>query len=398
MITAANTEMRYAARVGRMKSSAIREILKVTEQPDIISFAGGLPAPELFPLQAFRQALIDVTDGDPSTLQYSTSEGYAPLREQICSMLTSRGIAAAPDEILLSNGSQQGLDLIAKLFIDAGDAVIVESPSYLGALQVFDSYEARLVPVATDHAGIDIDALAAAIRRERPKLVYLTPTFKNPTGITIPMERRRGIVDSIAGSGAILIEDDPYGALRYSGEPIPAIKSLDRDGSVVYLGSFSKTVAPGLRLGWITAPAVLIRRLVLAKQATDLHTGTLVQRALSRFLAVNDVDAHVETIRSAYRERRAAMLGAIEESFPAGCSWTRPDGGMFVWATLAAGVDTHQLLEEAIKLKVAYVPGEPFFPLGDVHNCLRLNFSNSTPEKIAIGIEHLGGLLRSFSN
>lgn len=385
----------YASRVARIKSSAIREILKVTESPEIISFAGGLPAPELFPLEQFRQSIDTAMDGDPSVLQYSSTEGYAPLREWVAALLAKRGVAATADEILITSGSQQGLDLVAKLFIDPGDAVAVESPSYLGALQVFDSYEARLLPIATDDQGIDPDSLEAALRRDKPKLIYLTPTFKNPTGITIPLERRRRLAQLSEKYGVVLIEDDPYGDLRYSGAAIPAIKSFDRSGSIVYLGSFSKTVSPGLRLGWVASSPELRSRLVLAKQGVDLHTGTLVQRALAIYLRDYDPARHVESIRTAYGNRRDIMLGALEQYFPKSVSWTRPDGGMFLWATLPPTADTTEMLEEALAMEVAYVPGEPFFARGGIKNCLRLNFSNSTPERIEEGIERLGRVIRA---
>jgi 2-aminoadipate transaminase len=384
---------RFARRVERLKSSAIREILKVTEQPEIISFAGGLPAPELFPLEEFREALARATEGDSSSLQYSTTEGYPALREQIAVRLGSRGIVCSPDEILVTNGSQQGLDLMAKLFVDPGDSVGVESPSYLGALQVFDSYEARLLPVETDDQGIVPSALEELLKRESPKLIYLTPTFKNPTGVTIPLDRRRRLAEIAGQSGVVLIEDDPYGDLRYSGEHLQSIKSFDTNGQIVYLGSFSKIVAPGLRLGWMAAPRELIGRLVLAKQGADLHTGTLVQRAMSRYLADADTAAHVDKITAAYGSRRDIMLGALQRHFPEGARWTHPDGGMFIWVTLPDGADTAALLNEAIRLKVAYVPGEPFFPTGGITNCLRLNFSNANPHCIEEGVRRLGGLI-----
>jgi 2-aminoadipate transaminase len=387
----------YAARVARMKSSAIREILKVTESPEIISFAGGLPAPEMFPLAEFREAAFAVMDADPSVLQYSTTEGYAPLREQIVARLGKRGIDSSPDEILVTNGSQQGLDLVSKLILDPGDVVAVESPSYLGALQVFESYEARLVSVRTDEHGMEPDALEEVMCHDRPKLVYLTPTFKNPTGVTIPSARRLRLAELSNRYGVVLIEDDPYGALRYRGEESAPIKSHDRSGSIVYLGSFSKIVAPGLRLGWIVAPPELRSRLVLAKQGADLHTGTLVQRALSRYLAANDIERHVERLRAAYGKRRDVMVAALSRHFPSGVTWTHPDGGMFVWATLPEGVDTAELLPKALEMKVAYVPGEPFFATDPARNCLRLNFSNSTPERIEEGIERLAGVVRGWN-
>ncbi len=386
----------FAERVSQMESSVIREILKVTDSPEVISFAGGLPAPEMFPLKEIKAAFCRVlAKGDGSVLQYSTTEGFLPLREYIAAKMREKGLEAGPDNILVTNGSQQALDLLAKLFINPGDVILVEKPSYLGALQTFRSYQARFMSVPADNEGIDVDAMELAIKKQRPKLVYLTPTFKNPTGVTLSFERRRAVADLLGKYKAPLIEDDPYGELRYRGEPLPPVKSFDVCGQVIYLSTFSKTIAPGLRLGWIVASRELIRKLVLAKQGTDLHTGTLVQWAVQSYLENSDVSGHVRAIRKEYGRRRDIMLEEMEKNFPRDISWTRPDGGMFLWVTLPEHFDTVQLLSRAIEEKVAYVPGEPFYPDREGLNTMRLNFSNSTPEQIKSGISRLA---RLFSN
>lgn len=386
----------FAERVSQMESSVIREILKVAEQPEVISFAGGLPAPELFPLDEIRAAFTGVlTDGDPSALQYSTTEGYPPLREYIAVRMREKGIEAGPDNILITNGSQQALDLLAKLFVDPGDIVLVEKPSYLGAIQTFRSYQANFGPVPTDDQGMDVEALESAIKKLKPKMVYLTPTFKNPTGVTMSLERRRAVARLLGRYGVPLVEDDPYGDLRYRGETIPPVKSFDDSGRVIYLSTFSKTIAPGLRLGWIVADHDLIRKLVLAKQGTDLHTGTLVQRAVHRYLEESDVSGHVLAIRREYGRRREVMLEEMRKNFPDCISWTRPDGGMFLWVTMPEHFNTFMLLDRAIKEKVAYVPGAPFYTTGEGHNTMRLNFSNSTPDRIKSGIRRLARLFES---
>lgn len=389
----------FAERVNQMESSVIREILKVTERPEMISFAGGLPAPELFPLKEIREAFCHVLgSGDPSVLQYSTTEGFLPLREYIASKMREKGVEAGPDNVLVTNGSQQALDLLAKLFINPGDLILVEKPSYLGAIQTFRSYQARFISVPADNEGIGVEAMELAIKKHSPKLAYLTPTFKNPTGVTLSLERRRAVAALMGKYEVPLIEDDPYGELRYGGEPVPPLKSFDQSGRVIYLSTFSKTIAPGLRLGWIVTGRELIRKLVLAKQGTDLHTGTLVQRAVQRYLENSDVSGHVRAIRKEYGRRRDIMLEEMRKSFPDRISWTEPDGGMFLWVTLPEHFNSVQLLGKAIEEKVAYVPGAPFYPDGGGMNTLRLNFSNSTPDQIKNGIQRLARLFSSCLN
>lgn len=387
-------EYTFAQRVSQMESSAIREILKITESPGVISFAGGLPAPEMFPLGELRKAFNAVMgEGDATVLQYSTTEGYLPLRQHIAAAMVEKGVSAEPEKTLLTNGSQQALDLLAKVFIDPGDTVMVENPSYLGAIQVFRSYQAKFVAVPTDEGGVVVEALEKAIGEKRPKLIYLTPTFKNPTGVTMGLERRKAVADLLEKHQIPLIEDDPYGELRYDGIAVPPIKSFDKGGSVIYLSTFSKTVAPGLRLGWVVAQGDLMTKLVLAKQGTDLHTGTLVQRAVHHYLKHSDVNGHIGAIELEYGRRRDEMLEAMEQKFPSSVNWTKPQGGMFIWVTLPPALNATLMLKEAVSQKVAYVPGAPFFPGDDGHNFLRLNFSNSTPAQIQEGIDRLAKLL-----
>ncbi|RYD04307.1 hypothetical protein N752_15805 [Desulforamulus aquiferis] len=389
-------EYNFASRVERMESSIIREILKVTEQPGIISFAGGLPAPEMFPLQEIKQNFDKVLgEGDESALQYSATEGFYPLREYIAAALAEIGINTSPDQVLITNGSQQAIDLVAKLFLDPGDVVLVESPSYLGALQVFNSYQASLVAVPTDPEGIELDSLERALTQYKPKLIYITPTFKNPTGETMGLERREALAAILARHHIPLVEDDPYRELRYSGTPVPPIKAFDKDGKVIYLGTFSKTVAPGLRLGFAITSAQLMPKMVLAKQGADLHTGTLVQRALFNYLTSSNVKGHINAICKEYAIRRDTMISAMKRQFPEGVKWTEPQGGMFLWITLPPQLDTTSLLNEAIKLGIAYVPGPAFFPTGGGQNCLRLNFSNSSPDQIETGISRLARLFHN---
>lgn len=381
----------FAERVSYMESSAIREILKVTEQPEVISFAGGLPAPELFPLAEIRESYAQVLGvGDPSVLQYSTTEGFLPLRLNLAAQMKNKGIKVGPDNILLTNGSQQGLDLLTKLLINPGDFIIVEDPTYLGALQTFRSYQARFATVPMDSEGIDIEALEYAIKQYHPKMIYLTPTFKNPTGITFSTRRRQEIASVLSQYNIPLIEDDPYGELRYSGSSLPPIKSFDKEERVIYLGTFSKTVAPGLRLGWVVASEEMVAKLVLAKQGTDLHTGTILQRATHYYLENFDVQKHLNALRSEYKSRRDLMLAEMRANFPAQIHWTEPEGGMFVWVTLADPLDSISLLRQAVEAKVAYVPGVPFYANGGGNNTLRLNFSNSSSAQIKEGIRRLG--------
>ena len=394
---------RYAQRTQRMGSSAIRELLKLTEKPEIISFAGGLPAPEVFPLEAFKDACDRVLrDFGAQSLQYSTTEGYLPLREMIARHTARYGIKITPDNILITSGSQQALDLLGKIFINPGDRILVESPTYLGALQAWNAYGAEYVPVPMDAQGMLTGALEEALRTG-PKFIYVLPNFQNPTGVTLSAQRRQQLVELADRAGVPIIEDDPYGQLRYEGQNLPSAVVLDshlRDdedqcyrGNVIYLSTFSKILAPGLRLAWVIAPPEVIQKLVQAKQGADLHTATFNQMVAHEISRAGFLDRHIDLIRRVYSERRDVMLGAMDRYFPPGVDWTQPEGGLFLWGTLPENLASAQVLERAVEQKVAFVPGEPFFPCGGGHNTMRLNFSNATPEDIREGIARLGSVL-----
>jgi len=381
-------------RMNRIKASAIREILKVTERPDILSFAGGLPAPEAFPIAELARAHAETFDREgAAALQYSTTEGFAPLRAWIAERMRKRGLAATPEQVLITTGSQQGIDLVAKVLLDPGDVVVVESPSYLAALQVFESYEAGFATVGSDEHGMRVDQLERVLRRSKPKLVYLVPTFQNPKGTTLALERREQLARLAAEHGVPVLEDDPYGELRFSGAELPPVAALERRAPIIYLSTFSKTLAPGLRIGWAVGAAETVRALTVAKQAADLHTSSIAQRAVARMLESFDYPAHVSRIRALYGERRDAMLDALAREFPVGATWTRPEGGLFLWVCLPGGVDAAQLLPQALREHVAFVPGAPFFARAPDRSCLRLNFSNQPPELIAEGIRRLAAAL-----
>jgi 2-aminoadipate transaminase len=394
---------RYAQRTQRMASSAIRDLLKVTEIPGMISFAGGLPASDVFPVEEFRQACDKVLrDHGPQALQYSATEGFVPLREMIARHTSRYGIEISIENILITTGSQQALDLLGKILINPGDRILVESPTYLGALQAWNAYGAEYVPVPADQHGMITDALEEALRTG-PKFIYVLPNFQNPTGVTLSLERRLKLVELADRYGAPVIEDDPYGQLRFEGEHLPSVATLDGQfrknheacyrGNVIYLNTFSKILAPGLRLAWIIAPPQVIHRLVQAKQGADLHTATFNQMAAYEVSRGGFLDRHIKVIRRVYRERRDVMLAAMERYFPPGVQWTYPEGGLFLWATLPVDLDSGEVLRAAVERKVALVPGAPFHPCGGGHNTLRLNFSNATPENITTGIQRLGEVI-----
>lgn len=387
---------RLAGRARRMTASAIREILKITQQPDVISFAGGLPAPELFPLEDVRRAADTVlTRYGPAALQYSTTEGHLPLREWIAAR---DGVEAANVQIV--TGSQQGLDLLGKILIDEGDVVLVEAPTYLGALQSFQPYGPRYVELPTDEHGIDTGALEEVLRATPAKLLYAIPNFQNPTGRTLSLERRRRLLELTAQYGVLVIEDDPYGQLRFTGEELPSLYQLGLElaggpeqSHVIYSSSFSKTLVPGLRDAWVQAAQPIIEKLIQAKQGADLHTPTLNQMIITEL--VHDVlPRQIETVKKAYGERAQDMVARLREHFPAGVSFTTPEGGMFLWVTVPGSIDTVPLLAQAVARKVAFVPGSPFYALGGGHNTMRLSYSSATPQQIDTGIRALGETIR----
>lgn len=396
-------DYRYAQRTQKMSSSAIRELLKFTEQPGIISFGGGLPAPEVFPVERIASASARVLrDLSATALQYGTTEGYLPLREMIARHTARYGLDITPENIMITSGSQQALDLLGRVFLNRGDRILVEAPTYLGALQAWNAYGAEYVPVASDENGMITDAVEDALRAG-PKFIYVLPNFQNPTGVTLALERRRKLIDIAERYGVPVVEDDPYGQLRFEGEHLPALVVLDGcgrrngdfcyRGNIIYLSTFSKILAPGLRLGWVVAPPEVIRKLVQAKQGADLHTATFNQVLAHEVARGGFLDEHVHLIRRVYRERRDAMLAAMERNFPPGARWTHPQGGLFLWGTLPQPLNSASVLKEAIRKQVAFVPGAPFFPCGGGENTMRLNFSYCTPEIIGEGISRLGRVI-----
>jgi 2-aminoadipate transaminase len=385
-----------ASRTERMKSSFIREVLKFTMQPDVISFAGGLPAPEVFPVRAFQDATRWVLEHEAEqALQYGPTEGYAPLKDYLIETMRKYQIPAVRDNILFTCGSQQALDLLGRTFINEGDKVVTGRPTYLGAIQAWDVYAPTYLTVPLDEDGMRMDELEATLSANpEAKLIYVLPNFHNPAGTTLPLERRLRLVALAAEYGAFIVEDDPYGQLRFEGQDITPIFALHKENTI-YLSTFSKTLAPGIRLGWIVAPERVITRLVQAKQGADLHTSSLVQHIANDICQRGLVRAHVKKIRAVYRERRDVMLEAMEQHFPPEVSWTPPQGGLFLWVRLPEDLDAQQLLELAVQEKVAFVPGNAFFPGGeDGRCCLRLNFSNAPPDKIEAGIARLGRAIR----
>jgi 2-aminoadipate transaminase len=396
---------RFAQRTHQMQSSAIREILKITQLPEVISFAGGLPSPDVFPVEELTQACTKVLhEQGPTALQYSPTEGYLPLREMICQHTSRYGINVDPENVLITTGSQQALDLIGKIFINPGDKILVEAPTYIGAIQAWKAYGAEFIQVEMDENGMIPASMEKALRTG-PKFIYVLPNFQNPTGITLSLERREQIIALGDRYGVPIVEDDPYGQLRYEGEHIPPVVVLDSKqkgyengkykGNVIYLSTFSKTLAPGLRLAWVIAPEEVIFRLVQAKQGVDLHTSTFNQIIAHEVSKHGFLDSHIEHIREVYGKRRNIMLEMIDEFFPEEAQFTHPHGGLFLWGSLPEWINTAELLPIAVEKKVAYVPGSPFFPNGGGENTLRLNFSNASDEDIMEGMNRLGEVFKS---
>lgn len=393
---------RFALRTQGMTSSAIRELLKLTADPEIISFAGGLPAPEVFPLEEIEAAADRVIEEHGrDALQYGPTEGYLPLRELLVRHMGRYGIEVTPANVLITSGAQQALDLLGKLFINSGDRILTEQPTYLGAIQAFTAYQARYLTVPIDDEGMRMDLLEDALRAG-PKFLYVLPNFQNPGGVTLSLERRFRLIELASHYGAPIVEDDPYGQLRYEGNHLPPLVKIDAElhgcshgerpfrGGVIYLGTLSKVLAPGLRIGWVVAPEEVMSRLVQMKQGADLHTSTFGQMVAYETARGGFLDQHVKKIRRVYGERRDAMLAALDRHFPATVQWTRPQGGLFLWATLPEGMDSSVLLQDALKEKVAFVPGNSFHPAGGGERTMRLNFSYCTPEVIEEGIRRLG--------
>lgn len=392
-------EYKFANRMAYLKASEIREILKVTERPEIISFAGGLPAPELFPIEEIMEVNRQVLAEDgASALQYTTTEGYAPLREWIANRMNStRGTDFDADNILLTNGSQQALDLSGKVFLDEGDTVLCESPTYLAAISAFKAYGCKFQEVPTDDYGMIPEDLERIIETaERAKIIYIISDFQNPTGRSWSLERREQLVRIAAKHQVVVIEDNPYGELRFEGEALPSAKSFDQTGCVFCLGTFSKIFCPGYRIGWIAGDKRAIEKYALVKQGADLQCSTIAQREINKYLELYDIDKHIEKIREVYKRRRDITAETMEAEFPPGVTFTKPQGGLFAWVELPAHINARDVLEECLKKNVAFVPGGSFFPNGGKENTFRINFSNMPEDRIVEGLKCLAGVLREY--
>ncbi|MFL6697986.1 MAG: PLP-dependent aminotransferase family protein [Vitreoscilla sp.] len=388
-----NSPWQLARRCDRMNPSVIREILKLTELPGVRSLAGGLPSADTFPVDAMREATAKVlTDTPREALQYAASEGFGPLRDWVSAMLRAKGVDAPAERVLITNGSQQGLDLVGKVMLDAGDTVAVETPTYLGALQAFNPNEPKFASVAGDVDGPLPDAIAQLPQGTR--FMYVLPNFQNPTGRVIPAERRDAIVAAAQRANIPLVEDNPYGELWYDDEPPKPLASRWANGTL-YLGSFSKVLAPGLRLGFMVCPKPLYPKLLQSKQAADLHTGSFSQRLVYEVIKNGFLDQHIPTIRDRYRTQRDAMAAALTASMPAGCEWKKPSGGMFFWLRLPAGCDAMALLPKAVEAGVAYVPGAAFYADHPDMRTMRLSFVTLSPADIADAVQRLGNVVKA---
>ena len=389
-------KQKYAKRMKRMESKEMKEILELADVTGLISFAGGLPAPELFPIEALKASANEVLDSvGRKALQYNDPVGYGPLREWVAKRMETFDVSVEAKDILITSGSQQGLDFAGKVFLDKGDIVLCESPSYLGAINALAAYECDFLEVPTDDDGMIIEELEKiAASNDKIKLVYVIPEFQNPTGKTWSDKRREEFMEVIEKYGLIVLEDNPYGELRYGGESRKSLKSMDKSDRVVYLGTFSKILSPGIRIGWVCAGEETMDMFVKVKQRSDVHTNSVSQMEVANFLENNDIDEHISKIKELYRKRRNIMLETIDACFPAGIETTRPDGGLFLWVVLPEKIDSKEMLKKAVEKNVGYVPGGAFFPNGGNKNTMRLSFSNMEEEKIVQGIKILAEVIK----
>lgn len=385
-------DWRISTRARKITSSAIREILKVTERPEVISFAGGLPSPATFPIERIQAACLSILSADgKAALQYGPTEGYLPLREWIAARCTQNGAQVTASQVLITTGSQQALDLLAKVLVEKDRNLLVETPTYLGALQAFSLFEPRFMAVPCDESGPIVRELEI-LAQQPASAFYLLPNFQNPSGRRIPLQRRHELIAAADKNNLLLIEDDPYGELSYAGDRLPTLLSM-HPSNVIYTGSFSKLLSPGMRVGYVIAPENIFLKLVQAKQAADLHTPSFTQRIVYEVIKEGFLDEHIPSIRMLYAKQCEAMLAALKEYFPPAAHWNIPQGGMFIWVTLPASIDTAALLQKAIANNIAFVPGAPFFSSQPAHNTLRLSFVTVPVEKIRDGIRRLGALI-----
>lgn len=389
--------MKFSTLASGLKASEIREILKLTTQPEIISFAGGLPAPEFFPIEELKKVDAEILEKEGmQAVQYGTTEGYLPLREKIAEhMKTAFGVDCSAEELLITSGSQQGLSLLSQIFLDPDDVVLVESPTYLGAINAFTLQHPRFIEVPTDEQGIIPEALEKILQEhgKAVRLMYVIPEFQNPTGITWTEERRKAFMNVVGAYDFPIIEDDPYGELRYDGEKMKALKSLDTKGQLIFLGSFSKIFMPGLRLAWMAASPEILDKAVKLKQAVDLQSSSFAQRQAYYYMKRYDINEHVRNLVQVYGKRRTLMCETMKQYFPQGITFTYPEGGLFTWVTLPEGMDATALMPKVLAEKVAYVPGGPFYPHGGHRNHFRLNYSNMPEDRIVEGVKRLAAVL-----
>ena len=388
-----------AQRMDSLRASEIRELLKLTQRPEVISFAGGLPAAELFPAQEMAEISRRILETEGcKALQYSATEGDPTLRQQIAERMNAKQqTQVSADDILITSGSQQGLEFSAKIFIDEGDVILCESPTYLGAINAFRSYQPRFVEVETDDNGMVPEALEKALQEnDRVKFIYAIPDFQNPSGRTWSLERRQALIDLSLKYGVVVLEDSPYAELRFEGEPLPALKALDKNDMVIFLGTFSKVFCPGLRCAWLAAPAPLLQRYIMVKQGADLHTSTLIQRQVASFVELHGLDDNISKVVAVYRRRRQLMLDVFAEELPKQATFTKPEGGMFLWITLPEDKSGRDLLEKCLEQNVAFVPGGAFFPNGGRENTARVNFSCMPDEKIVEGAHRFCKVMKEF--
>ncbi|MCR3920923.1 MAG: PLP-dependent aminotransferase family protein [Firmicutes bacterium] len=396
-----NFEQLYADRAQCMKTSAVREFFKLTEQPDVMSFAGGFPSADFFPMEKVTEVLRDlIAEEGKFALQYGPTEGNLELRQYLAEKMTREGSPCTAEHIIITNGSQQGMDLISKVFVNPGDVVIVEEPGYVGGLGAIYNYEADRISIPVDDDGIRVDLLAARLRKlhsegRTPKFIYLVPNFQNPTGCTMNLARRIKMLALAREYNFLIVEDNPYGEIRFEGQAVQSMRSMDTDGRVIYLGSFSKTFSPGIRVGWMLAEPELIQKVACAKGSTDLCSNSLGQRMAYRFAASGYIELHVSSLISRYKARRDLMLSCMEKNFPADVTWTHPKGGFFIWVTLPDGMTARQLLLKSIERKVAFVDGAGFFVNGKGENTARFSFSEAAPDKIIEGIAILGEIMQA---
>ncbi|QYR20455.1 PLP-dependent aminotransferase family protein [Paenibacillus sp. sptzw28] len=394
-------DYRFSGNVERLQSSAVRDILKLTQGKEIISFAGGLPAEELFPLEAVHEAVDRVFAAGKGALQYGLTEGYLPLREQLCARMAQKGMTVEPDQMIMTTGSQQAIDLIVRVLLEPGDVVLVENPTYLASLQVFSLSGLRVVPVESDHDGMIISEAERLVREHKPRLVYVVPTFGNPTGRTWSLERRKGLLDICSRWGVPILEDDPYGDIKFdAGATYPTLFSLAGSadgGGVLYTSTFSKTVAPALRTGWAIGDRKVIRMMAKAKQAADLHSSTLDQQTLDQLLRHFSLDVHIRKIGDAYGERMRQMQALLRQQGWEDVKWVQPEGGMFLWLELPEALDAEALLRCAVSKGVAFVPGASFFAAQPQRNTARLNFTYTHGERMALGISRFAEAIGEFT-